>query len=85
MSEQTVSPLGVHIAGNFQEWDPASTQMTLAGSGVYEYQTSIMPGELVEYLFVNGNTWDDAEVVPEACGTPNGMGGFNRYFYYASF
>ena len=80
MSEQTVSPLGVHIAGNFQEWDPASTQMTLAGSGVYEYQTSIMPGELVEYLFVNGNTWDDAEVVPEACGTPNGMGGFNRYF-----
>ncbi len=80
MSQQTISPDGVHIAGNFQGWDPGATPMNATGSGVYQYTTQIMPGEQIQYKFINGNTWAGAETVPEACGISNGMGGFNRYF-----
>lgn len=80
MSQQTVSPDGVHIAGNFQGWDPGSTPMITSGNGIFEYTTQIMPGEQVQYKFINGNTWAGEEIVPEACGTPNGTGGYNRYF-----
>lgn len=80
MSQQTVSPDGVHIAGSFQGWDPAATPMNELGNGIFQYTTQILPGEQVQYKFINGNTWAGAENVPEACGTPNGMGGFNRYF-----
>ena len=38
MNGQTVSPDGVHIAGNFQGWNPSGTPMTDAdGDGVYEH------------------------------------------------
>lgn len=80
MSQQTVSPGGVHIAGSFQGWDPAASPMTAVGNGVYEFVAQIMAGEEVQYKFINGNTWADEETVPEACGTPNGTGGFNRFF-----
>ncbi|MFZ9054874.1 MAG: hypothetical protein ACO2ZL_03625, partial [Flavobacteriales bacterium] len=37
-----------------------------------------------EYKFINGNAWGQDEVVPEACGTPNGLGGFNRMWSFES-
>jgi 1,4-alpha-glucan branching enzyme len=80
MSQQTVSPDGVHIAGSFQGWDPGATPMIDAGNGIFTYTTQILPGEEVQYKYINGNTWAGEETVPEACGTPNGTGGFNRYF-----
>lgn len=80
MSQQTVSPDGVHIAGSFQGWDPGATPMIDAGNGIFTYTAQILPGEEVQYKFINGNTWAGEEIVPEACGTPNGSGGFNRYF-----
>jgi len=80
MSQQTVSPDGVHIAGSFQGWEPGATPMIDAGNGIFTYTAQILPGEEVQYKFINGNTWAGEEIVPEACGTPNGSGGFNRYF-----
>jgi len=80
MSQQTVSPDGVHIAGSFQGWAPGATPMIDAGTGIFTYTTQILPGEEVQYKYINGNTWAGEETVPEACGTPNGTGGFNRYF-----
>ena len=38
----------------------------------------LMPGQSYAYKFINGNEWGFDEGVPEACGTPNGLGGFNR-------
>ena len=67
MSEQTVSPDGVHIAGSFQGWDPAGTILTDAGGGIYTYTATFESGYYHEYKFVNGNTWDGAEFVPEGC------------------
>ena len=79
MSEQTVSPDGVHIAGSFQGWNPAGTEMTNTGNDVYTVTLSITSGEYIQYKFINGIDWTQAELVPEACGVDDGYGGFNRF------
>ncbi|MBN2174340.1 MAG: hypothetical protein JW731_09420 [Bacteroidales bacterium] len=80
MSEQTVSPNGVHVAGSFQGWDPSSTEMTNIGDDVYEVTATVMEGETIEFKYINGNDWSGEEQVPSACGVPNGVGGYNRYY-----
>jgi 1,4-alpha-glucan branching enzyme len=80
LKEHVTSADGVHIAGNFQGWDPASTAMTMIGDGIYEVNVLLAEGFAVEYKFINGIVWEDSEVVPEACGTEDGNGGFNRFF-----
>lgn len=80
MSEETVSPDGVHVAGSFQGWDPAGTPMTHAGNNIYEHTVSIQQGEHMLYKFINGNDWAFAETVPAQCGEPDGFGGYNRFF-----
>jgi len=71
MSEQTPSPLGIHIAGSFQGWDPAGTEMFPVGNGIYEVVVLLNPGETVEYKFVNGNAWGMDEQVPAGCAQNN--------------
>ena len=75
MSEQTVSPLGVHVAGNFQGWNPGATLMTDQGANIYAVSLSLPAGNYYEYKFVNGNTWPGAEIVPAGCAV-----GGNRFF-----
>ncbi|MCF8367856.1 MAG: hypothetical protein K9G76_02350 [Bacteroidales bacterium] len=77
MSLQQISPDGVHLAGSFQGWDPAATLMTDAGNNIYQVSLSLGEGEFHEYKFINGNTFDGAEVVPGECA---GLGG-NREFF----
>ena len=79
MSALQVSPDGIHIAGNFQGWEPGATLMTDVGNSIYEYSWNFEEGEMIEYKFINGTEWDDSENVPEECGVPDGSGGFNRY------
>jgi len=46
MSEETVSPDGVHVTGSFQGWDPAATEMTAGIFGaIYSYTITADPGE----------------------------------------
>jgi hypothetical protein len=80
MSKQSVSPNGVHLAGTFQGWDPGATPMTLVADEVYEATLTLSEGDLHHYKFINGNTWDGEEIVPEECGVDNGTGGYNRFF-----
>lgn len=68
MSDETVSPNGVHVSGGFNGWDPAATLMTDKGSGIWEATVQMAPGNY-EYKFVNGNTNGDYETVPGACAT----------------
>ena len=75
MTGQTVSPLGVHLAGNFQGWNPAGTPMTNAGNNIWQYTASLAEGTAIEYKFVNGNSWGNDEQVPLACNV-NGNRGF---------
>jgi 1,4-alpha-glucan branching enzyme len=70
MSEQTVSANGVRIAGSFQGWDPAGTLMTDDNNdGIYTYTASLEEGSSVQYKFINGNDWPQAESVPGACSS----------------
>ena len=77
MSNQTVSPEGVHVMGNFQQaagfaqnWDPASTAMQdLNGDGTYELDLT-MPFGNYQYVFVNGNTAAQAENLSGSCSEP---------------
>ncbi|MBK7213134.1 MAG: T9SS type A sorting domain-containing protein [Bacteroidales bacterium] len=78
MSNQTVSSNGVHLAGDFQGWDPAATAMTNAGGGIYTVTVPISSGTYHQYKFINGDTFAGEELVPDACGDDNGSGGFNR-------
>jgi hypothetical protein len=78
MSNQTVSPSGVHVAGSFNNWDAAFTSLAAVGNGVYETTLSLTPGFLVEYKFINGTSFTGEEIVPSGCGVSNGLGGYNR-------
>ncbi len=80
MSNETVSPDGIHLAGTFQGWNATANPMTDVGDNIYETTVTLLSGTMQEYKFINGNTFDEVENVPEACGIPDGQGGFNRYF-----
>ncbi|MCF7911265.1 MAG: lamin tail domain-containing protein [Candidatus Cloacimonetes bacterium] len=73
MQYQTVAPEGVHIAGSFQGWDPAATEMIDDNSDmVYEVTLTLLSGAYHEFKYVNGNAWGSDETnnrnitVPEA-------------------
>ena len=70
MQNEEVSVNGVHVAGNFQSWDPAASEMIdTNGDGKYEIDFTFVPGEELQYKFINGNDWDSAETVPDECVT----------------
>ena len=76
MSEETTTPIGVFIAGNFQGWSAGSTAMTDDdGDDIWEYTAMIAEGEAVEYKFINGPNWGLDESVPVACAV-NGNRGY---------
>lgn len=78
MSQMVISPFGVHIAGDFQGWDPGATQMTDIGGGIYSITLDLPPG-VYEYKFINGDVWGSDEIVPTACGINDGLGNINRF------
>lgn len=74
MSNETISPDGVHVMGNFQQaagygqnWDPDATRMQdLNGDGTYEIEL-VMPFGNYQYVFVNGKNLSDAELLSGPC------------------
>jgi len=86
MNGETVSPNGLHVAGNWQddaglpgEWDPSTAEMTDGdGDGIYEYTATVPPGQY-EYKFINDNDWGPGEEsIPVVC--QKGGGNSNRVF-----
>lgn len=69
MSQETVSPNGVHLAGGFQGWNPSSLALNAIGYGIWEVQVQLQAGTY-EYKYVNGNEWGADESV-----SPCGNGG----------
>ena len=73
MANEMVSENGVHVAGEFQGWDPAATPASNAAYGVYSVTVSL-PNGVHEYKFINGNEWGQDEVISGDCaasGTTN--------------
>ena len=68
MSNETVSPNGVHVAGSFQGWDPGATMMTDNGDGTWSYTFTSDTAAAYQYKFINGNAWGfDETGIPEVC------------------
>jgi len=81
MKQKTIPATGVHIAGNFQGYDPAATPLTETGDNIYSYSLVAAPGDTLLYKFINGNTFnEDERAITAECGAPNGFGGFNRIY-----
>lgn len=74
MRYQTVSLLGVHVMGDFQDeagfpgdWESGTTEMlNEAGTSIYSVVVDIPADKKYEYRFVNGDQTYEAEFVPLA-------------------
>jgi len=76
MTGQTVGSNGVHVAGNFQSWKPANTAMTQVGSSnIYTVIDNVPENSVVEFKFINGNDWPQAEGVPSFSKKGNSVNG----------
>ncbi len=84
MSREAISANGVHISGSFNSWSPSITPMSAGLNDIYSVTLSLIEGQEHTFRFVNGNSSSGLEFVPAECGTPNGSGSFNRYFYLSS-
>ena len=75
VANNAISANGVHVAGDFQGWNPATTPMTDANNdGIYEVMINVPANSSIQYKFINGNAWGQDEPVPSACavtGTTN--------------
>jgi hypothetical protein len=77
MSQLAINSSGVHIAGNFQGWNPSTTSLTAGAGGIYSITIDLPPGTY-QYKFINGNSWGNDEIVPNTCGVNDGTGNYNR-------
>lgn len=63
-----VSSDGLHVAGNFNNWNAGSLELTDANAdNIYEISIPVIPNLDYEYNFLNGNSLADAEVVFGTC------------------
>ena len=60
MATTPLNSSGVHLAGSFQGWDPASTPMNDNGDGTWSVSLNLAPGNY-EFKFINSNAWDGNE------------------------
>jgi hypothetical protein len=79
MTGVMVSAAGVHVAGNFQGWNPGATAMTAAGNNIYTATVQVLSTiTTLQYKFLNGNAWGTDEDPPTACQNS----GNNRFFEF---
>ncbi len=75
-SQIDIDSLGLFIAGTFNGFTP--TAMNDEGDDVYSFTASVEEGSTVLWKYLNGDSFDNVETVPEECGQDDGFGGFNR-------
>jgi hypothetical protein len=75
VANNAISADGIHVAGDFQGWNPGATEMLDANNdGIYEVSITVPANSSIQYKFINGNAWGSDEPVPSACavtGTTN--------------
>ncbi len=81
MSNETVAPEGVFLAGSFNGFSTTANPMTDAGNGIYQATIELPADLLVTWKFVNGTTY---EVITNQCGIDDGNGNINRDYTVTS-
>lgn len=93
MTGQTISPNGVHVAGNFQaaagasgNWKPGETALSNGGSGnIYSVIVDIPANAIYEFKYINDNNWGSGEesipAISKVESAANGGSNGNRWFY----
>ena len=64
MTDITVNPNGVHIAGSFNSWDPSGNELSNINNDnfqIYEIKLDLSKGDY-EFKFINGNSWGGSGV-----------------------
>jgi hypothetical protein len=96
MANQSVSPIGVHLAGNFTDpnndgivdnnlpnWNPGGIALTNTIAAVWTITLDLAPG-LYEYKFVNGNDWSNPEFFSAESSCAQWLNG-NRFIEVGGF
>lgn len=79
-----IDPKGVHIAGNFQGWDPSRTRLdNVPGTKIYTKTIRVAAEQTLEYKFINGDAWGKDESVPNTASCASGKDG-NRKLVVAT-
>jgi hypothetical protein len=65
-TQSSVSSSGVHVAGDFQNWNTQKNILYSFVPSMYELIVYVQNGTY-EYKFFNGNSTGDAELVPSGC------------------
>lgn len=81
MSQQQVSPNGVHVSGDWvwwagygNGWDPAAVKLYDAnGDGIYSVDILMQDTNHIRFRYYNGNTLADAEPIPGPCSSPTAL------------
>jgi hypothetical protein len=71
-NQSTIAALP-HLAGNFQNWNPATTSLYSFGDSVFEIINYLAVGSY-QYKFINGNAWGQDESIPSACNVGGNRG-----------
>ena len=82
MSNQDVAAEGVHVAGDFQGWDPAGTTALTDDDmdGIYEVTLELSDSlSSIQYKFLNGNAWGSGRVRPGGLRHPGTHGPLCRH------
>jgi hypothetical protein len=71
MTNQTVAPEGVHVAGDAIEpnWTPQFGTATESSNSKYSFLTYVNPSATYNYKFLNGDFWGTDESVSGACAS----------------
>ena len=81
VSNETVDPTGVHVAGSFQDpvWTANGTPMTDMGDGIWSVEITVDTNSTFEYKFLLGDDWGKGnEGLPGNAGCIVGNGNTNR-------
>ncbi len=66
LNNQSSIALLPHLAGNFQNWNPAQTSLYSFGDSIFEIINYLAVGSY-QYKFINGNAWGQDESIPTPC------------------
>lgn len=64
--EAGIDPAGVHLAADFQGWDPQKNILYSFAGGIYEWIAFLNTGSY-QFRYYNGNSAANGENVPAAC------------------